>query len=92
MAAVDRIDAAVRAGDRDEAATWVKELASFAEGTGWPWAQAAVDHGRALLAEPAKAPELFERALTHHTGARRPYDRARTHLAYGEFLRAPSTG
>jgi DNA-binding CsgD family transcriptional regulator len=87
MAAVDRIDAAVRAGDRDEAATWVHELAAFAEGTGWAWAQAAVDHGRALLAETAQAPQLFERALAHHTRGGRPYDRARTHLGYGEFLR-----
>jgi DNA-binding CsgD family transcriptional regulator len=87
MAAVDRIDAAVRAGDRGQATTWVHELASFAEGTGWPWALAVVDHGRALLAEPTQAPDLFERALAHHTGGGRPYDQARTHLAYGEFLR-----
>ena len=64
----------------------------FAEGTGWPWALAAVDHGRALLAEPPDAPALFETALTHHAdavaqGGGRPYDRARTHLAYGELLR-----
>jgi DNA-binding CsgD family transcriptional regulator len=87
MAAVDRIDAAVRAGDRGEATTWVHELAAFTEGTGWPWAQAVVDHGRALLADTAQAPALFERALAHHSHAARPYDRARTQLAYGEFLR-----
>jgi DNA-binding CsgD family transcriptional regulator len=87
MAVVDRIDAAVRAGRRDEAARWIQELASFAEGTRWPWALAAVDHGRALLAEPAQAPSLFDRSLAHHADGGRPYDRARTHLAYGEFLR-----
>jgi DNA-binding CsgD family transcriptional regulator len=88
LVALDRIDAAVRAGDREQAAVWVKQLVPFAEGTQWPWALAAVDHGRALLAEPAGAPALFEAALAHHAqpGAR-PYDRARTHLAYGEFLR-----
>ena len=88
LTAVDRIDAAVRAGDHEQAAAWVKELTPFAEGTGWPWALAAVELGRALLAEPADAPDLFDRALAHHAqpGAR-PYDRARTHLAYGEFLR-----
>ena len=61
----------------------------FAEGTGWPWALAAVDHGRALLAEPADAPALFESALdaSRRRPGGRPYDRARTHLAYGEFLR-----
>ena len=92
LAAVDRIDAAVRAGDRDLAAAWVNELAPFADGTRWPWALAAVDHGRAMLAEPAEAPTLFESALAHHASAHsrtagRPYDRARTHLAYGEYLR-----
>ena len=92
LTAVDRIDAAVRAGDNEQAAAWVKELTPFAEGTGWPWALAAVDHGRALLAEPGDAPHLFEAALAHHSvaaarGGGRPYDRARTHLAYGELLR-----
>ena len=41
LTAVDRIDAAVRAGDHEQAAAWVKELTPFAEGTGWPWALAA---------------------------------------------------
>jgi DNA-binding CsgD family transcriptional regulator len=88
LAAIDRIDAAVRAGDREQAAAWLDELVPFADGTRWPWALAAVDHGRALLAEPADAPAWFDSALAHHarSGAR-PYDRARTHLAYGEFLR-----
>src|SRR3954453_3629771 len=63
MAAVDRIDAAVRAGGRSAAAPWVDELASSAEGTRWPWALAAVAHGRALLAGPEQAAELFERSL-----------------------------
>ena len=36
----------------------------------------------------ADAPgRLFESALAHHSRAARPYDEARTHLAYGEFLR-----
>jgi DNA-binding CsgD family transcriptional regulator len=88
LVALDRIDAAIRAGDREQAAVWVKQLVPFAEGTGWPWALAAVDHGRALLAAPADAPALFESALAHHAHpGGRPYDRARTHLAYGEFLR-----
>jgi DNA-binding CsgD family transcriptional regulator len=53
----------------------------------WPWALAVADHGRALLADAAHAPALFERSLARHAGAGRPYERARTHLAYGEFLR-----
>ncbi|HST66347.1 MAG TPA: AAA family ATPase [Mycobacteriales bacterium] len=84
MAAVDRVDAAVRADDRERAATWTAELTAFADATRWPWAKAAAAHGRALLAGPAQAPGQFEDALRHQG---RPYDRARTHLAYGEFLR-----
>jgi DNA-binding CsgD family transcriptional regulator len=30
---------------------------------------------------------LFDSALAHHERSGRPYDRARTHLAYGELLR-----
>jgi DNA-binding CsgD family transcriptional regulator len=88
LAALDRISAAAKAGDREQVGVWVKQLVPFADGTQWPWALATLDHGRALLAEPAEAGALFERALAHHAqpGAR-PYDRARTHLAFGEFLR-----
>lgn len=87
IAAVDRIEAAVRVGDREQAATWVKQLDCFANATQWQWALAAVDHGRALLAEAAQVPALFESSLAHHAHGGRPYDRARTHLAYGEILR-----
>jgi DNA-binding CsgD family transcriptional regulator len=87
MAAVDRIDTAVRAGDREQAALWVKDLAEFAEATGWPWALTAADHGRGLLADGDRAPELLEQALNQPARGGRPYDRARTQLAYGELLR-----
>ncbi len=87
MAAVDRVEAAARVGDNEQAATWVGQLASFADATQWPWALAAVDHGRAVIAEAAQAPALFESSLAHHARGGRPYDRARTHLAYGEVLR-----
>ena len=87
MAAADRIDAAVRAGEPDLAREWTEELAGFAEATGRPWALAAVAFGRAMTADPSDAETLFEEALAHHTRARRPLDEARTQLAYGEWLR-----
>jgi DNA-binding CsgD family transcriptional regulator len=87
MAAYDRFEAAVRAGQTELAQSWVEELSGFAEATGWPWADAAVSYGRALLADAADASSWFETALAHHAGANRPYERARTHLAYGELLR-----
>ncbi len=88
MATVDRIEAAVRAGDRDQALTWVAELTPFATLTGQSWALADVDLGHALTAtDPARAATTFESALRHYAHAARPYDLARARLAYGEFLR-----
>jgi len=87
MAAVDRIEAAIRANERNQAVAWVEQLEEFAKGTQWPWALAIVDHGRGLLAEPADAPALLEAALAYHARSARRYDQARTHLALGELLR-----
>jgi DNA-binding CsgD family transcriptional regulator len=87
MAAADRIDAAVRAGEPDLARTWTAELREFAEATRRPWALADVAYGRAMTADGNDADVLFTEALAHHAGAGRAYARARTHLAYGEWLR-----
>lgn len=87
MAAAERIDAAVRAGEPDLAHRWVDELTGFAAATDRPWALATVAYGRAMTAGSDEAEQLFADALAHHAHARRPYDQARTHLAYGEWLR-----
>lgn len=88
LATVDRLEAAVRAGDTTQAVVWVDELVPFATGTGRPWALGAVDLGRALTTtDPADAAAAFERAVAHFQRASRPYDLARAQLAYGEFLR-----
>jgi DNA-binding CsgD family transcriptional regulator len=55
-----------------------------------PWASAVATHGEALLASTTNSHEavaLFEQALTFHAKGGRPFDRARTQLAYGEHLR-----
>ncbi len=88
MATVDRIEAAVRADDRDQALAWVSELAAFAMTANRPWAHGDVALGHALTAaDPEAARECFEDAVRHFTLASRPYDLARARLAYGEFLR-----
>jgi DNA-binding CsgD family transcriptional regulator len=87
MAALDRVDAAVRAGDGEQAVLWAKDLAQFADATRWPWALISADAARALLADADTAPALFQRALEQPAMGGRPYDRARTELAYGELLR-----
>jgi DNA-binding CsgD family transcriptional regulator/tetratricopeptide (TPR) repeat protein len=93
MAGLDRIEAAVHADQSEAARWWVEDFASFAAATGQAWAGAVAEHGRALLADPGSAEDHFRRALALHgragdTGAAaRPFNRARTQLAYGEYLR-----
>ncbi len=92
MVAQDRIDAAVRAGEPEQATSWVEELEEYVGGTGLPWVRAAAAFGRALAVQddPARveeAKELFRSSLVLHAQADRPYDRARVQLAYGELLR-----
>jgi DNA-binding CsgD family transcriptional regulator len=88
MAGLDRIEAAVRAGDVATARDWLGDYEAWAESAGAAWARAVALHGRALLAEDGEESErLFEAALERHAEAARPFERARTELAFGEFLR-----
>jgi len=93
MAGLDRIEAAVRAEQSEVARLWVEDFVGFASATGEVWAGAVAEHGQALLADPDAAEAHFQRALELHDQASqggragRPFSRARTELAYGEFLR-----
>ncbi|HEX7715694.1 MAG TPA: helix-turn-helix transcriptional regulator [Marmoricola sp.] len=84
---MERVTAAVRAGEVELAATWLGGMVTFAQVTGWPWAVAAANHGRALLADGDAAGALFLASLALTGPGLRPYDRARTDLAFGEHLR-----
>ena len=87
MAGVDRVETAVAAGQDAAARLWVEDLATFADATGQAWARAAAAHALALV-DPDRAEEHFEAALAAHPNSGgRVFDRARTHLAYGEWLR-----
>ena len=86
MAASERFDAAVRAGEPAVARGWVAELTEYAAATGRGWALASAAYGQALTGEGDPGP-LFEEALAHHAHARRSYDLARVQLSYGEWLR-----
>jgi DNA-binding CsgD family transcriptional regulator len=86
-AALDRIEAAVHADRRDTALEWLHHLEAFAERAAVPWAQAEAAHCRGLLSDGDAAQQQLEQALEHHRRAQRPFERARTELAYGEFLR-----
>ena len=87
LAALDRIETAVRAGRIDMANRWHSEIQEFAEVTAVASAVAVAEHGSAVLAEAANAEEHFDRALAAHEQSPRAPDRARTELAYGEHLR-----
>lgn len=87
LVAYDRLDAAVQAGRTDLAERWTTELTAVAEVVDSPATRAVAEYGRALLADGAAAESHFRAALDHHTAAARPFEAARTHLAYGVALR-----
>jgi DNA-binding CsgD family transcriptional regulator len=85
---LDRIEAAVRAGDRETAAAWLSSFGPWADSNTAAWAAAAALHCRALLCDDEdEAERLFLAALETHAGTARPFGAARTQLAYGGFLR-----
>jgi DNA-binding CsgD family transcriptional regulator len=87
MAALDGVEATVHAGRRNRALEWLRLLQAVAACTGAPWAQARAAHAHGLLSEGHVARSRFEEALDHHRRAQRPFEQARTELAYGELLR-----
>jgi DNA-binding CsgD family transcriptional regulator len=89
-AGIDRVEAAVHADQSETARLWIDDLEAFSAATGQPWAAAMAAHGRAVLAvseDEDEAESWFERALALHADSVRPFERARTQLAYGEHLR-----
>lgn len=86
--ALDRIEAAVRAGEPDTACDWLAAFEPWALTGGAAWARAQVLHCRALLCDDDRQAEsLFRAALAAHADAARPFGGARTNLAFGEWLR-----
>jgi len=85
---LDRIEAAIRAGEPETASAWLEVFERWAESGAAAWARAVSLHCRALLAEDeTEAEGLLLSALEAHADAGRPFERARTELTYGEFLR-----
>lgn len=87
-AGLDRIEAAIRAGERATAREWLSTFEAWAEGCEVGWARAVSSHCRGLLCEEDDETEgFFKEAVARHAEASRPFEGARTRLAYGEFLR-----
>jgi DNA-binding CsgD family transcriptional regulator len=81
----DHVEAAVRTGDADRARTYLPGLAEWAKHTTSPVAYALLLRCEALLRDGTHAQQRFEAALG--VDGCGPYDRARTLLAYAEWLR-----
>jgi DNA-binding CsgD family transcriptional regulator len=87
-AGLDRMEAAIRADDQATARDWLDSFKQWASSSEVAWANAVALHCRALLADDEDETErLFREALDAHAEAARPFERARTELALGEFLR-----
>jgi DNA-binding CsgD family transcriptional regulator len=87
-AGIDRIEAAIRAGEASTAREWLASFAAWADSGDIAWGQAVARHCTALLADDdEEAEHHFVAAAEAHGEADRPFERARTELAFGEFLR-----
>jgi DNA-binding CsgD family transcriptional regulator len=95
LAVPDLVEAAVRAGrgnvDPAELGGLVDRFEQWAGCTGQAWAAAATHRCRAMLTDAAADAEshLAEAARLHEQAGpqHRPFERARTQLVYGEWLR-----
>ncbi|HEX6444674.1 MAG TPA: AAA family ATPase [Streptosporangiales bacterium] len=86
-AALDVVEAAVRAGEPDRAAGPLERFDTWANATGAPELRALSARARALLASGEDATAAYEVALELHAERGRPMDEARTRLLAGEHLR-----
>ncbi|WP_461079593.1 LuxR C-terminal-related transcriptional regulator [Streptomyces deserti] len=81
------VEAAASTGQADHARTAVEAFARWAACGADPQAPAQLLRCRALLAPPEAADELYRRALDRHEDAAGDFERARTALLYGKWLR-----
>lgn len=83
----DYIEAAVRVGEVEMAAEPLHRLATWAESTEELSVAAVALRCQALLAPDPAAGELYEQAEKLHAREDQPFERARTALLHGEWLR-----
>ncbi|KAA2258124.1 helix-turn-helix domain-containing protein [Solihabitans fulvus] len=83
----DWIEAAVRLGRPDRAAEPLARLMAWVEHIGQDWADAVLARCRGLLTDGPAAEESYLAALALHGRDDCPFERGRTELVYGEWLR-----
>jgi DNA-binding CsgD family transcriptional regulator len=81
------VEAAVRVSQPAAAQSALVEFERFARETAPPWMLALLARCRGLLSAGAAAERHFLEAVRLHGEGARPFDRARTELIFGEFLR-----
>jgi DNA-binding CsgD family transcriptional regulator len=81
------IEAAVRIGQHDLAATGLQRLSERTSLSPRKWAHAIEARCGALLASGQAAEELYQLAISQFRGSRMTVHLARAHLLYGEWLR-----
>ena len=86
FSAPDRVEAAVRSGRIDIALDALSEFEAWPAEVAPQWALALAARCHGLLASGDEAEARFSQALGYH-GEERPFERARTELAFGEMLR-----
>ena len=81
------IEAAVRSGQRDAAASAFAVLADRTSAAGTPWALGLRARCRALLADGNGAEDAYTEAISKLRRSHAALDLARAHLLYGQWLR-----
>jgi DNA-binding CsgD family transcriptional regulator len=81
------IEAAVRSGNPERAASALFRLAGVACASGTEWMLGIESRSRALLAEGEAAERLYQEAIKRLSRTRMRLELARAHLLYGEWLR-----
>ncbi|WP_198586932.1 ATP-binding protein [Glycomyces xiaoerkulensis] len=82
------VETAFRAGRAEEVKEAFGWFADWADATGRPYWEALVERCRGLLDADAEAGAHFARAVElHHADDIDPFERARTELVFGEWLR-----
>jgi DNA-binding CsgD family transcriptional regulator len=87
LSVVELVEAAVRCGERELAATALAQLCDRTQASGTDWARGAEARSRALLSEGERAEQLYQLAIERLRRTRLRIDLARAHLLYGEWLR-----
>jgi DNA-binding CsgD family transcriptional regulator len=81
------VEAAVRVGAPAQAAEPLARFERWARWTGQPSIRALADRCRAMLADDDEAESGYIGAMRAYSVQDRPFERARTQLCYGEWLR-----